>query len=154
MSTTGRGKMRFWRSPAIKFTAISERSQSPCGSLAWYHHDLPALRLRFNVEILKTNVQSCALWNRNHIETVRVIWIVVWISRTFQSVAYNLATSYQNKVALVSTPLFNDEHKYKILSSLLHWRALIKILSPNGRLRELRPHYFIYYYYYYYYYYY
>ena len=79
---------------ALAIFADDQRIQSPCVSLACYNYDLLALGLRFHVKLLKSDVQSCALWNRNHIETVQVFLIVVWITRTFQSVVYNLATSY------------------------------------------------------------
>ena len=91
LNSKGRNALEIFAGDEI---SPDRRIQSPCVSLAWCYHDLPALRLSFHVEILKNNFQSCALWNRNHIETVRAILIVVWITRTFQSVVYNLATSY------------------------------------------------------------
>lgn len=65
----------------------------------------PARYTILYVKLLKGNVHRHISWNRNHINTVCVAWIVVWISRAFQCVVNYFATSCQKKIILHSDSL-------------------------------------------------
>ena len=52
------------------------------------------------VKLLKGNVHVHIRWNWNHVYTVCVVWIVVWISRAFQCVVNYFATNCKEKPIL------------------------------------------------------
>ena len=54
-------------------------------------------RTVLQMEILEVNIKRHAVWNRNPINTVHVVWIVAWISRTFQNVVDNRTTHCKSK---------------------------------------------------------
>ena len=59
--------------------------------------NLPAHFVIFYVKIIKGNVHCCALRNRDQINTIHVVCIVVWVFRTFQRVVYPRTTCYKRK---------------------------------------------------------
>ena len=59
---------------------------------------LPAI---VDLEIVEVNLQGLAGWNVDPIITVRVSWIVVWISGTNKSVVLHISTRTFNKIKII-----------------------------------------------------
>ena len=53
------------------------------------------------MEIVEVNLQGLAEWNVDPIITVRVRWIVVWISGTNKSVVLHISTRTFNKIKII-----------------------------------------------------
>ena len=64
------------------------------------------------MEIVEVNLQGLAEWNVDPIITVRVRWIVVWISGTNKSVVLHISTRRtfnKIKIILKRTPVTYDD---------------------------------------------
>ena len=50
-----------------------------------------------DVKILEVHLNRHAGWNTYIVNTVQVIWVIVWIPRTCQCVVYHSAAFYKTK---------------------------------------------------------